>query len=443
MGVIKKILVNIFLICLVVILNYDVSEAMDVNLYYQKILENVDGRSEYDCDFNDYLIEKNASYFEYDGFLATIKELNRKEATYWWNEIEHGGIFFDELLFSHPKIKEIENEFKKHNKDMTIKALRIEIKKELIYDIENIEKYIQESISKYANMNKVFKNVFKRDPSEIESKWLSDIKTIKYAAYSGYLNHDLTQEEIELIDTDRGCVLIGEENNYMDAILTNLHRLQDIEVKYIRTIKSLKDIKYLIEGQFNLDIFRILSESEREDIYKKSILNYRFNKTLALIKTLEILMERGLIVEDEIEEIEPPKIENNVPSKNPYEERFEYLKKDASLKDFYKKLMMGFSDIFSGIKFNMSGRKEILFKVDNVEYKTGIFVDNNKINNLQYKNIIKEILNMLDGKVIYSKNKAMIQANKKIKVIDLENKIYNIKNVNESMSKLNITIYTK
>lgn len=171
-------------------------------------------------EFGRFLETKGISKEEYANFNESkVKHADSMEDVYY--EIETLDYIGEELLFAHPSVKEVyRTELEKvgeENKDL---AWQTTIMKAYSPEMGGYGALISESLSRYADMNKLFTDKFFREPTSKEQNWMKQEETIKYALYGGVLGREINSSEENMIDQDNGYLVLNvTEEGYKEYMV--------------------------------------------------------------------------------------------------------------------------------------------------------------------------------------------------------------------------------
>lgn len=479
----NKLIVSSATVCAVGLLSSNIYAVEQTNNIKNNIiricLEGLGQKERLSTEFFNYFKNQEQDFEDkmimYENFVDTIKT---NDTTYIY-EINNGSIFYEEILFSHPKVKSIMNDLKAEYNTTSTTTLKDLTKKELLARPNSLESLLKESLSKgYANKKAIFKSIFKREPNSKEVSWMSNIDTLKIAAYSGEINKrfantngygsfiELTTEQINKINSNKGYEILvskdaKEEEIYnafheYDAAYSIIQTLESFaiyEISFNNNYRVFKEINELMISYFNIDIFNVLTQSELEEIHNKSILDLRFDKIKALENTLSKLVNKGLIENNN--KVETPTLpeedensNNFVQDNHPFVERYDFYKNDKSWKDTFNKLSQDIWKFFSGSNFfNISnGSQRIYFSYKGEEYDTQIGIDKDMLSNEMASVLLEKISKELNIKTINSLKKTMILFDNSINIIpylEFTKEKENLSKIKESYKNLGISIYTK
>lgn len=419
-------IVSLAIVFMSICMTFD-SMAISKNDIKRKTLESIESKGTLNKGFYEYLSLKKDEVLisMYEGYIGSYKYMDKDLLK--WYEIDSGSIFFDEILFSHPKVIKLYNEIKVETgieKDEVLKKLT---KNELILSIDEVDELIKESLIEYTDKNKMFEKIYNRKPNSKESEWLNNLNTLRYAAYSGYFKGNLNDESIEKINNDEGYKLLGYEFSRYDAITIDMryiYTINEYEIEYFKLYDNFNFINSYIKSKFNINIFASLSEKERSQILKNSMDGFKFNDQKAYDQCLSLLYEKGLIKKNENIEDENKNEEGKKPSGNaqiqmpPRVERDEFFKdlqkNSPRLYDLYKFLNKKYSDMFKNIKASSQYDKEIWFKYDGNEYRTYIGCKEGNLPVATAKQLVNVVSKQLNGSAVYARYEAMLQIDKEI-----------------------------
>ncbi|MBQ3422194.1 MAG: hypothetical protein IJH34_11125, partial [Romboutsia sp.] len=439
--------------------------AINIDDINRKNLESFKNRDVFDASLFNYLSKRNITQEEYEETLEIMEGFKGSDCV-WWYELESGTVFYDEILFSHPKIKEIYNDLKSKNKSLTETELRDYTKQKLIASPESVNKILQESLDKYADLNGIFKKIFKRNASSSELNWMKKLSTLKYAAYSGKLN-GISSADISTINNGEGEALFGisshEGADFYEYGMKKRYKIEKLEIDYRRIYGHLSTVRDVIWTQYKRDINVVLTENEMMNIYKNSVVDITMDYNLALYNTKLKLIEKGIIpkADEPVKpEIENPKDENNSSDDkvevndyidNPKQEIENYNKELSTLNPELYKILSALKIDYSKFMTSVSAyvakdNKELYFKYNGVEYKTGLMDKEGKFTSEVARILLQLIVDKVEGKIVYSNHKTMILIENKIVVLDEignEDKEVILSYIQKELKNLNIDLYYK
>ena len=423
--------------------------AIEKNDIHKETLKSWDISKEHSQSLYNFLSIYGISETQYNNYMQYFGGNDIYNECEEWYKLDSGMIFYDELLFSHPKKQELNT-----SNDTTIKKA---VKKELLASIDSIESYLQESIDKkYCDIESIYKKIFNIEPSTKEKEWLKKLDTLKYAAYSGNLKRTITDDEITLINQGNGHEIISgfrtetekDEfsyiyHNYADAIEYN-KELEKYAILYYQIYESFLDIREIIHFVFNIDIFDVITDNERLSIYKNSETGLRFDEIKALKNTLDLLVEKGLIeldsttAPDDSEESD----QNHSQKDNPILSINKFIKNNKLFKIDISKMFL------KSINNDYDYENTIAFKYKDKEYKTTIKYKDGVVSENDLKSLITVISKSLKCKSVESKNKIMIHLNDKLTIVDAKNnssennkKEVKFDDLRNSLKEINIQLY--
>lgn len=504
MKVIK--LVSISLI--IVLFNISsISYAFEKNDSYDEILTSYKYDESYVKDLKTYLTSKSFNSEEYDKIISLLNKFKDSKVEKFWL-IETGRLLFDDVIFQHIDVKPIyQKNLTKNNND--IKKASIDTKKDIIRIIDDLYYMYEETFNiipidgikppidsegfefdeelvKKENERKLtiirnsFKNQFNRMPSQEEEAWLSDMKTIKYALYSGYLNRTLSKDDIKMIDDSKGYELLQiTKAEYMEfkSYIDMHQKIEELEEEYIKTRYKLTNVRAKILKEHNVDIYKSLLDYERYNVYLIATQDIVFNESKAYDYAILLLKDKGLLDSSSDNNTNNPPsdndsnnnsnngsnngsnnnsnnstspnkpgIEQNFTNNNFFDDLLEF--KDNLKNNKLHQIITQAAKFLYTVKSQDKTGNYLFIKINNVEFETGIFIDKDKnMTKSMLNEVFYLIKNKIDLKTVVSKEKVLVQGNNNIifesKKNIFENEKGKFDNIKKLLNKLNIDIYTK
>lgn len=418
----------------------------------------------YNEGFFDYLSKNGITKNQYQNYIENRKKYKGSgvEKSY---KIENLTYVFDQVIYTHPIVKSIYEQNKSLFKDKDLAWKNF--KKGAIYDTEWLATVFEESIE-YADMEKVYKYLFKKVPTTIIKKDLENKDTIKYGLYSGIIQRELTQEERDKIESGRGYELMGVSKSEYDAYKSYINLKEKITEKQISYIKETfihENVRNKIKREIGVDIYKEFTLQERLSVYNVSLNNYNYDEDIAEKSYKLLLMNKGKIerpVEDSTNDgvtaggsTNPvEKEENPIIIQGDTIKEYEYLDKDDSKYGIFgsegESVELSYKNLYtpqyyygkvnySDLTQNVIDEKYYVVKVGDKIYFTEIRQEE-KISNDTFIDIIKTVFeeNSL-WKVISSQKEHLLFANNKIQTIDIKEE-YSLKEINKNIKDLDMKI---
>lgn len=436
-------------------LMYNVN-ALNKDDAYDEILHIYKDDSAYLNGLKSHLVNSNIlTEGEYNRLKVLRKKYVGSDIEWWWLA-DTGRLFFDEIVFNDIHIKDTWDKLISQNNSSS-QYIYNKLKKEFISNIENMDLIYNENLKK-VNLIEIFEKYFGRTPTKQEVEWLKEKDKIRYSLYGGIAGGEITSYEINLIDNNKGYLVLGisatEKNEYLEYVNLS-ERIREKEVEYIRSVEKLKDIKVLILNTYKINIEKELTIEEREEIYLKSVKDYIYDLQNAFELTIKKLKEKGLIEGD----INPPSIEPDKPGNEiapPVDDDFtednffdDLLENKNNNKnnEIHKFLNGSVASFYKPLDSLRTTGEFIYFKYKDLEYNTNSRVDS--IGNMtkdSARNLMEFILRTTQGKQVKAKNKTMVLIDKKVGVginYSKDKKEVSMIDAKNFFNKLDINIYTK
>lgn len=428
-----------------------------------KALEKYGFAEKYNSDFAAYLKKKGVSDTEYRQYVSdTKKYLDSKEEKVY--EIENLIYIFDTAIYTDKVVKSIyeinKEEVKNKEKawDMT--------KKGFIYDIDWITQIYEETLSS-ADIEKIYKYIFKKNPTDAILKDLKNKSTLKYGLYSGLIDRELTSADRNKIAAGKGYELVGvskeEYSDYLKYINVRI-KINKHEVQYIKEYFSHLSVREKVKKKYGADIFTKLSDKQRVAVYNSSLVNFNYNDTMAEKAIRGYLIENGVIKGPSSQDEPPIDVggigmgsttspllpEKVYPMAEDEEDRKFNI--NGNYGDFgrdWKALSpsemnnLTVNHYYTG-KYKLEDRKESKDKkYYNMRIGKDLYITNVVVEENFTEEKLKEVLEVsFDGlkwKVVVSNEEIMIFVNNQIVVIE-RGEIYNLKKLNKELNKAEVYI---
>lgn len=422
----------------------------------------------YDKDFAKYLNQKGVSEADYKTCVKFLEE-HKKDNMRTFYEIENNVYSFDTILYTNPIIKSIYsfnltklNGNKEKAWDETVSSL--------IFDYEWLNEAYSENIKSRLDIEKLFKYKFKREMSVKELEYSKDTSKYKYIWYSGILGKDLEDSDIKKIDRGNGYELLGltkEDYSEYKSYISKRKKILKYAESYIKKYKIHENVRKELLSKYGIDIFKKLTELDRDMVYKESLINYLYNEKKAKEMYISIFKSRGFIKNTTTSKpssgITGDSIQNT-PNK-PNGEKENVLSNGSNLtdkdyeyiKDLLKPILENSSQEIYGIKNNKytssyyaklvkmlelydkdANKQVIMISVGDEKIYTIVEVEKDKIGFSDFRFIMHQIEIEFSGKIVESQKELLLFVNNAIATIEKKDEGYGLSEINKSLETANV-----
>lgn len=428
-----------------------------------KVLEGYGFGEKYNSEFAAYLKKNGISDAEYRKYINDTEKYNgsKEEKTY---EVEELLCVFDTVLYTNPVVKSIYEINKESVKDKD-KAWEM-MKKSYIYDVDWLTQIYEEAFDS-ADMEKVYKYIFKKNPTTTIINDLSKKSTLKYGLYSGLLGRELTSDDRDKISAGKGYELSGISKSEYEEYLKFLNirnKINECEIRYIKEYYIHSNVRSKIKNKYGVDIFTKLSDKQRLSVYNASLVNFNYNDSIAQGHMVDYLVFNGVIkgpgstdlpqediggtgtgsiynplLPEKNPQVLKPSEENNLNNDGYYGEFGDDWK--AFLPSEMSNLTVQY--YYNG-KYKLDGsetsdnKNYYYMKIGDNTYLTNVLVEK-EFTESTLRDVLEQVFEELKWKVVESSDELLVFVNNEIVIIKRQD-TYNLKELNESLNKIKVLI---
>lgn len=418
----------------------------------------------YDKEFASYLKKKGISESDYK-LCVDFEKTHKDDKIKLFYEIDNLVYAFDTMLYTDPIVKLIYKNNLATYKDKDV-AWENTVKG-LLYDTTWGRNIYKNSISKYVDIELLFKYKFNREMSKKEQEYAKDPTKLIYLFYSGTLNRDLEDSEISKIKSGKGYEILGitsKEFKEYEKYISKKNQILSVSEGYIKSYKIHEKVRNNIKTKYGIDIFSKLTDWDRKSVYEQALVNYVYSEEKATEVFTSILKSRGYldsapfkpstsITSDSImnkPDKEHGEKEEDISSGDlPTDKDYEYIE------ELLKPLGPGSEEIIYSIKESQytsnyyaklgtmldiykenKDKKVLVVTVGEMNLYTVIEVSEDSISSVDFETVLNQIAIEFSGKRVDSEKEMLIFVNNAIATIMSKEGMYKIEEINDAFKTI-------